>query len=227
MDAGDPLPSRKARVELYERMMDELDANGQHLSEQLSEIDLTDPEDARVLMPEQGSDILAHFGEDHFLDRFRRYKAHIAEWRQQYPKLAAVDLRYDQQVVLQMTPGSSNEQASLAPDNSDAAHSGKPMAGQIEPKAAPSVPAKHEAVKTAANVAAAKAAATPAKPHASETAKALPKSAKQKAKDERVSALAARMRDKKRADAKRAALKQGKQKPQTKKHSTSTAVQGQ
>ncbi|MGA7107463.1 MAG: FtsQ-type POTRA domain-containing protein [Terracidiphilus sp.] len=227
MDAGDPLPSRKARVELYERMMEELDANGQHLSEQLSEIDLTDPEDARVLMPEQGSDILAHFGEDHFLDRFRRYKAHIAEWRQQYPKLAAVDLRYDQQVVLQMTPGSSNEQASLAPDNSDALHSGKPMAGQLEPKAAPLAPAKHEAVKIAANVPAAKASATPAKPHASETAKAAPKSAKQKAKEERVSALAARMRDKKRADAKRAALKQGKQKPQPKKHSTSTAVQGQ
>ena len=51
-------------------------------------------------MPEQGADILAHFGEDHFLERYQRYKAHIAEWRQQYPKLAAVDLRYDQQVVL-------------------------------------------------------------------------------------------------------------------------------
>ena len=56
-------------------------------------------------MPEQGRDILAHFGEDHFLDRYQRYKAHIAEWRQQYPKLAEVDLRYEQQVVLQMTGG--------------------------------------------------------------------------------------------------------------------------
>ena len=87
---------------VYGRLLAELDANGQHLSEQISEIDLTDPEDARVLMPEQGADILAHFGEDRFLERYQRYKAHIAEWRQQYPKLAAVDLRYDQQVVLQM-----------------------------------------------------------------------------------------------------------------------------
>jgi cell division protein FtsQ len=53
-------------------------------------------------MPEQGTDILAHFGSDHFLERFQRYRAHIAEWRQQYPKLAEVDLRYEQQVVLQM-----------------------------------------------------------------------------------------------------------------------------
>ena len=55
---------------VYQRLLGELDANGQHLSEQISEIDLTDPEDARVLMPEQGTDILAHFGEDHFLDRY-------------------------------------------------------------------------------------------------------------------------------------------------------------
>ena len=90
---------------VYARLMAELDANSQHFSEQISEIDLTDPEDARVLMPEQGADILAHFGEDHFLERYQRYQAHIAEWRQQYPKLAAVDLRYDHQVVLEMASG--------------------------------------------------------------------------------------------------------------------------
>ncbi|MGB6745729.1 MAG: hypothetical protein WBE38_18920, partial [Terracidiphilus sp.] len=40
-------------------------------------------------------------------------KAHIAEWRQQYPNLASVDLRYDQQVVLEMTSG--KETAEVAP----------------------------------------------------------------------------------------------------------------
>jgi cell division protein FtsQ len=105
IEAGDPLPARKARMAVYERMLVDLDANGQRLSEQISEIDLTDPEDARVLMPEQGADILAHFGEDRFLERYQRYKAHIAEWRQQYPKLVAVDLRYDRQVVLEMDTG--------------------------------------------------------------------------------------------------------------------------
>jgi cell division protein FtsQ len=86
-------------------MMVELDADGKHNSVQISEIDLTDPEDARVLMPEQGADVLAHFGEDHFLERYQRYQAHIAGWRQQYPHLAAVDLRYDNQVVLEMASG--------------------------------------------------------------------------------------------------------------------------
>jgi cell division protein FtsQ len=111
IDPRDPPASRKARMASYQRLLGELDSGGQHLSEQISEIDLTDSEDARVLMPEQGADILAHFGEDRFLERYQRYKAHIAEWRQQYPNLAAVDLRYDQQVVLEMTHGTSAVQA--------------------------------------------------------------------------------------------------------------------
>ena len=120
-----PAESRKARMAVYQRLMAELDANGQHFSEQISEIDLTDPEDARVLMPEQGADILAHFGEDHFLERYQRYKAHIAEWRQQYPKLAAVDLRYDQQVVLEMAPARRTQRS-----RRHSAADAKPVAAQ-------------------------------------------------------------------------------------------------
>jgi len=128
IDGRDPIASRRNRMATYQRLVGELDANGQHLSDQLSEIDLTDPEDARVLMPEQGTDILAHFGEDHFLERYQRYKTHIAEWRQQYPKLAEVDLRYDQQVVLQMAGGASATPAKLdaGDGKADAEISSKP-----------------------------------------------------------------------------------------------------
>jgi cell division protein FtsQ len=141
IDRGDPAFSRKARMAVYLRLMSDLDSTGQHYSEQISEIDLTDPEDARVLMPEQGADILAHFGEDHFLERYQRYKAHIAEWRQQYPHLAAVDLRYDQQVVLQMASGREASDSTGAPtptgDNADA----KPAPG------APASPGSGDAAK--------------------------------------------------------------------------------
>jgi cell division protein FtsQ len=117
----DPLAAREMRMAVYERLLAELDSNNQHLSEQISEIDLTDPQDARVSMPEQGRDILAHFGDDRFLDRYQRYKAHIGEWRQQYPKLAAVDLRYESQVVLEMTPGTNAVSATVGGDGSSAA----------------------------------------------------------------------------------------------------------
>jgi cell division protein FtsQ len=212
IDARDPLPARRTRMAVYQRLLAELDANNQHLSEQISEIDLVDPEDARVLMPEQGEDILAHFGEDRFLERYHRYKDHIAEWRQQYPKLSAVDLRYDQQVVLEMAPGSTNAQP-LTPEQSAAkpgevkAGEGKP--GEVKPlvaapasKAQPkaSVPAKAETGKPAT----AKAPVTtkepgtakPAKPAGKATAKSKAAAAKEKAAKDK----------KKRADAKRAAL---------------------
>ena len=118
INAQDPLAQRKTRMEVYQRLLAELDANGQKLSAQISEIDLSDPADARVLMPEENGEILAHFGQDHFLERYQHYKAHISEWQQQYPKLAAVDLRYDQQVVLGMAPGSDTAQGA---DNGQAA----------------------------------------------------------------------------------------------------------
>ena len=37
---------------------------------------------AAALLQEQGSDMLVHFGDERFLERYRRYKAHIADWRQ-------------------------------------------------------------------------------------------------------------------------------------------------
>jgi len=132
IDARDTLAARKARMAVYQRLLAELDSGGQKLSEQISEIDLTDPEDARVLMPEPGGDILAHFGEDHFLERYQRYKAHIAEWRSQYPKLSAVDLRYQQQVVLEMAPGAGGAQVAGAGAGAkmiDAAGAAKPAPG--------------------------------------------------------------------------------------------------
>jgi cell division protein FtsQ len=137
IDSGDPADSRKARIALYLRMMAELDAGSKHNSEQISEIDLTDPEDARVLMPEQGTDILAHFGEDHFLDRYNIYQSHIDEWRQRYPHLAAVDLRNDDQVVLQMASGKETSESSASGDQPAAAATPAPAtpAPPVTPKA--------------------------------------------------------------------------------------------
>ena len=159
IDAAEPLSSRKARMAVYGRLISELDSTGQHLSEQISEIDLTDPEDARVLMPEQGADILAHFGDDQFLTRYQRYKAHIAEWRQQYPHLASVDLRYEQQVVLEMAGAGGSQKTT---------DDGKPTAE--EPKLSGNgAPAKPSAGVKAAPSTGAAPHKTPAKPKSRKT----------------------------------------------------------
>jgi cell division protein FtsQ len=224
IDPADPAPARKARMGVYERLLAELDSNGQHLSDQISEIDLTDPEDARVLMPEPGNDILAHFGEERFLERYQRYKKHIAEWRQQYPKLASVDLRYDSQVVLEMSPGAgasesvAAEPSAAKPDEAANAAPGasKPSPGQpIQPTNAQS------AVKPPLAADASSATTAPV----SKTAVAATKSkGKTSARPKMTVAQMAAQMKKRRAEAQRAALL--KQKSASKPHPAS-AGQGQ
>jgi cell division protein FtsQ len=158
---------------VYLRLMADLDAGVKRNSEEISEIDLTDPEDARVLMPEQGTDILAHFGENHFLDRYQRYKAHIAEWRQQYPHLKSGELRYDNQVVLRMASGAETANAAGAETAAPAA-SAKPSARKPGAPAAKSKVNKHTAAKrrlaAAARREAPKRAAARRDKHSSHTA---------------------------------------------------------
>jgi cell division protein FtsQ len=166
IDAGDSPEARKRRMAVYQQMMAELDAGGKHDSEQISEVDLTDPEDARVLMPDLGADILVHLGNERFSDRFERYKANIAEWRQQYPKLRAVDLRFDhndEQTVLQMandsgvTPSPAAAPPEMTPGKSTAQE--KVAAKTV---AKPALPAANKPV--AKEAAASKSVAKKSKP---------------------------------------------------------------
>jgi cell division protein FtsQ len=105
---SDPLSTRTARMHLYQEFLAALDAGGENLSHTLSEIDISEPEDVRAMVPDgAGGELLVHFGRERYLERYHRYQEHLAEWKQQYPHLASVDLRYEQQAVLQMRPGTS------------------------------------------------------------------------------------------------------------------------
>ena len=105
INPNDPLSTRGPRMRIYQRFIADLDSTGEKISSDLSEVDLSDPEDVRATLPAGATDMLLHFGDDKFLARYRTYQAHLAEWRQQYPRLASVDLRYDTQVVLKMADG--------------------------------------------------------------------------------------------------------------------------
>ena len=150
INAKDTPAARRARMAVYERFVAELDQNNQKLTDQVSEIDVSDPEDLRATMPEQGSDILAHFGEGQFLHRLQIYKSHIAEWRQRYPRLIGVDLRYNGEVPLEM----SHETAAAPAQNPPSTTAAKPSVAAKAPPAAakslPSTPAKLPVAKPAA-----------------------------------------------------------------------------
>jgi cell division protein FtsQ len=102
VSADQAMPERAERMEVYQQFLRELDSTGRHLTDSVSEVDVTDPEDVKALITSGGSDILVHFGQEQFLKRYQEFEEHLPEWKQQYPKLASADMRYEGQIVLEM-----------------------------------------------------------------------------------------------------------------------------
>ena len=98
MSELDPPDERRRRMALFNAVMQDLDREGAHYTKELSEVDVSDPEDARVVTGETA--VLLHLGRDGFLQRYKTYLSHIQEWRQSIPKIHSVDLRYDRQIVV-------------------------------------------------------------------------------------------------------------------------------
>ncbi len=173
INPADPLSVRGARMLVYQRFLGELDSTGEHISAHLSEVDLADPEDVRATVPANGSDLILHFGDDDFLPRWRNYQAHIAQWQQQYPHLASIDLRYEREVVLKMAgdPGAAAAPPAADPKPAPAlkAASPAPPAKSVAsaPRSSHTVAPKAKSSKSpAARHAPPKKHATPRKPHA-------------------------------------------------------------
>jgi cell division protein FtsQ len=114
ISAADPLSTRAARMRIFLDFMAAMDATGENVSRKLSEVDVSNPEDVKAIISDPGADILVHFGEEKYLERYHQYEEHLAEWLTTYPKLASVDMRYEQQVVLQMQPGAASAGAADA-----------------------------------------------------------------------------------------------------------------
>jgi cell division protein FtsQ len=105
---------RASRMRLYAEFMSASSSTGNPAVSQLSEVDLSDPEDVRVLLPSAGSDLLVHFGSEDFAARWQRLEQKLPGWRQQYPRLAGVDLRYQRQTVLEMAKAVDDGSAASA-----------------------------------------------------------------------------------------------------------------
>ena len=147
LSGEDPLSTRAARMAVYAKFMQDLDSSGEKLSRNLSEVDVSNPEDVKALVASGGMDVLVHFGDEQFLERYRQFEQHLPEWKQQYPKLASADMRYERQVVLEMAAGAG------VPVTEGAATAGAAAAAGAAVPAAP-VAAKAEAPKAVAPAAA-------------------------------------------------------------------------
>jgi cell division protein FtsQ len=100
MNSGEPLSTRSARMKIYNDLVRQLDSSAAHYSQDLSEVDLSDPEDVKVTANNPEGDVLVHLGSENYLDRYKIYVTHVRAWRQQFDKLESVDLRYDRQIIV-------------------------------------------------------------------------------------------------------------------------------
>jgi cell division protein FtsQ len=100
MNPGEPLSTRAPRMKAYNELVQELDSGGARYSQDLSEVDLTDLENLKIRVNDPAGDVLVELGSSDYLKRYKTYVSHVQEWRQQFQKLESVNLRYDNQVIV-------------------------------------------------------------------------------------------------------------------------------
>jgi cell division protein FtsQ len=115
MNPGEPLSTRAPRMKAYSEMVSELDSGGARYSQDLSEVDLSDLEDVKVRVNDPAGDVLVHLGSSDYLRRYKIYVTHAQAWRQQFQKLESVDLRYDNQIIVNPDMERTAKTAALSP----------------------------------------------------------------------------------------------------------------
>jgi cell division protein FtsQ len=108
---SDVLARNRKRIALYKRLMASLDDNGAGLSRDVSEVHVQDADGISVILNDDT--VLVHLGADQFQEKFRRYLAMSRELKQKYPLLDSVDIRFENQLVI----NTNSERITSAPSN--------------------------------------------------------------------------------------------------------------
>ncbi|MBZ5535258.1 MAG: FtsQ-type POTRA domain-containing protein [Acidobacteriia bacterium] len=88
----------RLRISRYMDLLGELESGREGYSADLSEVDISDPDDVRVIL--KNDPILVHLGKESLLPRFKLYLANIKKLKQDYPDIDAVDLRFKDQIII-------------------------------------------------------------------------------------------------------------------------------
>src|SRR5207245_6654624 len=102
-------------------MIRQFDSGGARYSPELSEVDLSDLDNLKVRVNNPAGDVLVQLGSSDYLKRYKIYVGHAQEWRQQFQKLESVNLRYDNQVIVNPDLQGPSRQAALTPAAAKAA----------------------------------------------------------------------------------------------------------
>jgi len=104
VSADVPDDQREKRIQLYQELIKDLELVRSGSSEDISEVDLSDPKDLRVVMTglSRAASSLAltiHFGGADFKEKYRKLVENFSEWQAKNGCFRSIDLRYKYPVI--------------------------------------------------------------------------------------------------------------------------------
>ena len=104
VSADVPDDQREKRMQIYQELIKDLELVRSGSSENISEVDLSDPKDLRVVMTglSRAASSLAltvHFGAADFKEKYRKLVENFSEWQAKNGCFRSIDLRYKYPVI--------------------------------------------------------------------------------------------------------------------------------
>ena len=100
ISASMSLPNRLQRIALFASLVRDLDREEPRYSSFVSEVDVSDPQNARVTTIHEGDVIELQMGQRLFRHRWEVFLSYVDTWKKQYGRVNSVDLRYRGQVAV-------------------------------------------------------------------------------------------------------------------------------
>ena len=100
-----PREERGKRMQTFQEFLKDIDLVRSGSSDHLSEVDLANPKDLRVIMTGIASSsdsqaVNVHFGNSDFTGKYRMIVENFAQWQASNGRIHSIDLQYSKQVVL-------------------------------------------------------------------------------------------------------------------------------
>ena len=100
-----PREERERRVQTYQEFLRDADLVRAESSDRVSEVDLSNAKDLRVVMtglasPTDSQAVTIHFGANDFTSKFRMLVDNFAQWQANAGHVQSIDLQYSRQVVV-------------------------------------------------------------------------------------------------------------------------------
>jgi cell division protein FtsQ len=111
-----PREQREKRMQTYEEFMKDVDLVRGGSSDRVSEADLSNPKDLRVVMtglasPNDAQAVTIHFGSGEFTGKYKMLVDNFSQWQANAGRVRSIDLQYSRQVVVNPDPGAGTTPA--------------------------------------------------------------------------------------------------------------------